>query len=146
MSDTNISMDSLLDADLDSFADLPEFVVPPAGTYNAIIKEISTKAINNKPVVEIKFTIVETVELNDPASTPVTDGCEVSQAFFMDSDFGQGALKKVLANIKEALGTNSLRELIEASAGFEVTMITKTRKDKNDDTKLYFQVVDMFPL
>jgi len=146
MSDTTISMDSLLDADLDSFADLPEFVIPPAGTYNATIKSMETKEINKKPVVEIKITILETIELNDPADTPVDAGVEVSQAFFLDSPFGQGALKKCTLNVKEALGVNTMRELMEACPGFEVTVLTKTRKDKNDETKLYFQIVDMFPL
>ncbi|PIQ00589.1 MAG: hypothetical protein COW76_09750 [Shewanella sp. CG18_big_fil_WC_8_21_14_2_50_42_11] len=141
-----MTMDSLLDADLEGFEDIPEWVVPPAGGYNITIKSIESKKINEKPVVEIKVVINETLELNNPSDTEVAPGVEVSQAFFISTPMGQGAFKKVTANIKEALGVTTIRELMEAAAGLECTAITTVRTDKKDDTKKYFTMVELFPL
>ena len=141
-----MSMDSILDSSLEDFADLPEWVIPPAGTYNVTLVGLGSKAINDKPVLELKLIINSVEELSDPSATPPADGSEVSQAFFMSSEFGQGAFKKVTANLREATGVNTTRELMEAVKGMECILISKTRKDKNDPDKVYFQIVDLFPV
>lgn len=142
---TNMTMDELLDNDLDSFADMPEFVTPPAGVYTLNIVKMEAKTINDKPVMQINFKVLETAELTNAGDTPVDAGTPFNVSYFLNSDFGQGALKKVTANIKEALGVRTTRELMEACQGMEVSAVLSNRKDKNDATKVYVQVVEMFP-
>lgn len=141
----NMSMDSLLDSNLDDFADLPEFVTPPSGTYTTKVN-FSTKVVNDKPGIEVKLTILAVNELNNPEDTPPADGSVASQFFFMDNEFGQGAFKKCTANLKAATGSVTIRDIITNCDGMECVTVTSTRKDKNDKEKLYLNIKDMFPV
>ena len=135
---------NLLDMNLDDFADLPEFLVPPPGTYNLLLKSMEIKTINEKTAIEINFSILSTVELVNAEDTAPTEGGAFSTLYIMDNEFGQGAFKAATANLKEALGVNTPRELIESSAGSEVVAVITNRKDKKDPSKVYIKLVDMF--
>lgn len=134
---TNI--DSLLDSTLDDLADLPEFKVFPAGAYNGQI-ELAVKKMGDNMGIELKFTNQETVELSDPTQEAPAVGATTSVGFLLNNEFGQGALKKVLASLKEGLqipdGT-STREIMEASKGAVCMVVLTTRADKTDSTKVY---------
>jgi hypothetical protein len=56
MSNDNVA--SLLDSNLDDLADLPEFKVPPAGAYNAVILRIEEKSIGSHPAVEMSVVLL----------------------------------------------------------------------------------------
>ena len=134
---TNI--DALLDSTLDDLADLPEFKVFPAGAYNGSV-ELAIKKMGDNMGVELKFVNQETVELSDPTQDSPAVGATTSTSFMLNNEFGQGALKKVLASLKEGLqlpdGMSS-REIMEASKGTVCMVVFTTRADKNDATKVY---------
>lgn len=133
--------DSLLDAKLDDLKDMPEFKVYPAGAFKVTMAG-DAKKIGEHPAVEVTFTLVEVAELADPTATPPAVGDTCSVAFLLDNELGQGRLKEFLAPLREvfAPGDTTIRQVLEASKGAEITIVTKLRADKNDATKKYLQV------
>ena len=131
MSNDNIS--SLLDANLDDLADLPEFVVPPAGAYHATILSIEEKKIGEHPAVEMKFSLQETLELSNATDAPVAPGTECSVSFMLDNEFGVGGMKAALKPLQVALGTASARETMEAAKGCSIMLVTKVRSGKGEN-------------
>lgn len=130
MSEQNF--DSLLDANLDDLADLPEFSDFPAGVHRCTIN-ISQKAVNGKPAMEVKLTGIETVELSKPEEDkPINAGATSSSLFFMDNEFGQGAFKKLIAPLAASLGASSLREVVDQSSGMEVEAVTTFKHNKKN--------------
>ena len=129
---SNVDLDSILDSSIDDLADLPEFCIYPSGAHRVIIKWES-KEVNKHPSMEMKMTMVETVELANPAEDqPVADGVESSSLFMLDNEFGQGAFKKIMKTLAEACGTQKISETVEASQGMEVTVVVVTKPDKKD--------------
>lgn len=133
------SIDSLLDANLDDLADLPAFEVPPPGAYRASIVGFEKKQIGTHPAVEIKLRLLETLELTNPSDTPVKEGTECSVAYMLDNEFGQGNLKKILTPLAVPTGCSKLSEIMAASAGLEVMVVTKKRSNK-EKTQEYLDI------
>lgn len=123
---------NLLDANLDDLADLPEFVTPPAGAYNATILSIEEKKIGENPAVEFKFKLMETMELANTTDTPVANGTECGVAFMLNNDFGVGNLKAALKPLGEHFGSQNIREIMAAAKGASVLLTTTVRKGKGD--------------
>ena len=137
------SIDDLLDATLDDLEDLPEFKPFPVGAHKVLIT-LELKEIVNKQAVELNMVAIETLELAHQAQDePLKQGDSTSLAFFMDNEFGRGALKKVSIPLAEALGTNTIRELIEACKYVECLVVTSLRKDKNDPDKFYTNIKEL---
>jgi len=144
MSNDNANFDSILDANLDDLADLPEFANFPAGVHRCTVSMLQ-KTINSKPAIEVTLTGIETVELSKPEEDkPISAGQTSSSAYFMDNEFGQGAFKKLVAPLAGHLGVTSLREIIEQSAGTEVEAVTAFRMGKakpgETDRPVYFEI------
>lgn len=125
----------LLDMNLDDLADLPEFLVPPAGAYRATILSCESKKIGDHPAVEVKFRLDETLELSDPTEAPVAPGTETSTSFMTDNEFGVGALKAFLKPLSTAFQTSTSRETMAACKGAEIMLVTKVRKGKKGTDK-----------
>lgn len=133
------NFDSILDANLDDLADLPEFASFPAGVHRCTVS-LTKKEINSKPAIEVKLTAIETVELSKPdEDKPVNAGQVSSAAYFLDNEFGQGAFKKLVAPLAAALGVSSLRDLLEQAEGTEVEAVTAFRPNKKTGEK-YFDI------
>lgn len=133
------NFDSILDANLDDLADLPEFASFPAGVHRCTVS-LTKKEINSKPAIEVKLTAIETVELSKPEEDkPVNAGQVSSAAYFLDNEFGQGAFKKLVAPLAASLGVSSLRELLEQAEGTEVEAVTAFRKNKKTGEE-YFDI------
>lgn len=135
-------MDNLLDATLDDIADLPEFKPFPAGAHRCLLT-LESKEIAGHPAVEATFTLQETIEQSNPEDAPSKPQDTANSAFFLDNEFGQGNLKKLVAPIAEALGYSTLREIVEGTKGVEVLIISAVQIDKNDDTKKYLKVKEL---
>lgn len=129
----NDNISSLLDANLDDLADLPEFVVPPAGAYNATIVSIEEKKIGEHPAVEMKFKLMETMELANATDAPVAPGTETSVSFMLDNEFGVGAMKAALKPLQMATGATTARETMEAAKGMSILLVTKVRSGKGEN-------------
>ena len=139
---TGINIDSLLDASLDDLADLPEFGTYPAGTHKVIL-QFEKKEINKHPAIELKMKAVETVELSNPTEdAPLSAGAEGNVLFMLDNEFSQGKLKNLLAALAAQFGGSSIREVMEAANGMEITVVTKVRQNK-DKTASYTDLVKL---
>lgn len=121
---------NLLDENLDDLPDLPEFVVPPAGAYSAEILSCEEKKIGEHPAVEMKFKLLETLELANASDAPIAPGTECGVSFMLDNEFGVGGLKAAMAPLKAALGTTSARETMAACKGATIMLVTKVRMGK----------------
>lgn len=138
------NFDALLDADLDDLADLPAFENFPAGVHKCSLS-ITKKTINDKPMMEVKLTGIETVELKEPETDkPITAGQVSSQLFDLSNEFAQGAFKKLVAPVAASLGVSSIRDLMEQAEGTEVEAVTAYRKGKKKDGEtevpMYFDI------
>lgn len=139
---------NLLDMNLDDLADLPEFIVPPAGAYQATILSMEAKKIGDHPAVEVKFRLNTVEELSDASEAPPAAGTECSTSFMTDNEFGVGALKALLKPLGAHFGIANVRELMAASANAEILLVTKVRKgkkgtDKEDQRYLGIHKVDV---
>ena len=136
------NIDSILAVSLDDLPDLPEFKVYPAGAHRTLIK-FEKKQIGEHPAIEAKFTMVETVELTDPAKdTPVEAGTESSVAFMLDNEFGLGKFKEIMKPFAAHFGHSNLSQLLEEAAGTEVLVSTKVRQNK-EKTQSYLDIVSL---
>jgi len=132
-------LNSLLDANLDDLADLPEFGTYPAGEHKVTIK-FEEKTVNNHPCIELQMVAIETEELANPnEDAPLTPGAQGSVLYMLDNEFGQGKLKQVIKPLAVSMGVSSLRQVVEGAAGMEVTVVTKVRQNK-DKTQSYTDV------
>ena len=131
-------LNSLLDANLDDLADLPEFGTYPPGSHKVTIK-FESKEVNNHACVELQMVAIETEELVNPADAPLKAGQQGSVLYMLDNEFGQGALKKLMVPLASATGQSSLRAIMDAANGMEVSVVTKVRQNK-DKTQSYTDV------
>lgn len=129
------NLSSLLDANLDDLVDMPEFVVPPAGAYNATIKGFEEKKIGEHPAVELCFIFAETLELANPTDAACAPNTETKIAYILDNEYGVGGLKAILAPLKVAFNTTTVRETLEACKGASVMVVTKVRNGKKGTDK-----------
>jgi len=146
-------IESLLDRNLDDIADLPEFKTFPDGIHKVTIqwqrKDIE-KAVDGQkkkvPHMELTMVYIETLELanqSDSANLP-KPGDKCSTAYDITNEFAMGALKKATKTMAEQYEGNLLRTIKETN-GFEVAVVMKHRKDKQDKDKKYPQVEDLIP-
>lgn len=145
----NVSLDDLLDGTLDDLADMPEFKPFAAGAHRMTLKFDATKKINDMPAIELKLTIVESVELSDPTQTPPAAGDTTNVIFILKkkddkgnvvrNELAEGQFKKIMAELSPAFpeAAGSPRKIMEAADGYEVLGLTTTRADKRDKTKVY---------
>lgn len=142
------NIDDLLDGTLDDLADVPSFKPFPAGAHVCKLGwEI--KQIGVSPAVELKLTYVSTAELSNDSDTMPTPGDTTSTAFILKTKEGkknelaEGQWKEILNSLKEGgIEGNTPKELMAASEGLEVLVVTTIRLDKRDpqDIKPYTQV------
>lgn len=104
---TILDLDSMLDDNLDSVPDAPDFMNPPAGEYRLSVKDCAVDKYETKkePGVQkqrLKFTytIVETISVagNEP---PVPDGTLFTETF-MATEQGLSYFKKRIKEIMKA--------------------------------------------
>jgi hypothetical protein len=137
------SLDQLFSASIDDLADLPAFEAPPPGAYLLRVS-CDVKKINDKDAVEAAFTVVETVELEDPEhAKPVANGTKFSQAFLLENEFGVGNLKKFLSPFSQHFGASNIGALLQEIKEVEIAASIKNRKDKNDPEKVYASVTNI---
>ena len=142
----------MLAMSLDDIPDLPTYKAPPPGVYKLIIKEIGEKDINGKTALEVKYVVVDIVELNDsetPEEDKVAPGGEFSEAFWFNDpekiEMTLSVLKAKFGGMAEACGTTNLLEILEKVEGMQVEAIITNRTDKQDKTKVYASTRDMIP-
>lgn len=139
----NDAVSDLLDMQLDDLADLPEFRPYPPGAHRCTLN-FESKKVGTHPAIVVKLTCIETLELADTNESPLDKGATATVAYLLDNEYGQGALKKVAMQLKAAFpGASSLGDIIKEAEGCEAVVVTKLRKDKNDATKFYTDIVEL---
>jgi hypothetical protein len=145
MSNTEISLDSLLDGTIDDLKDLPSNKPFPAGVHSCqLFTDI--KRIGEEPkegesdkrdtAAEFKLVYRETVELNNPSAELPNAGDETSVLFFLThsnpkvAEMGQGQLKEHLKSLASHFGVKSNKELLAEANGCSVLAVTGIRVDK----------------
>ena len=137
----NETLNDLFDVSLDDIADLPEFMVFPAGAHRCTIS-FESKKIGTHPALEAKLTLLETVELVDPTDAIPAVGSESSVAYMLDNEYGKGKMKKMLKPLAELFGTSRISELLDAANGTEVLVVTKQRQNEKK-TATYMDIVTL---
>lgn len=136
------NMDDLLDMSIGDLADLPEFKPFPAGAHRVVFN-YESKDVNGARCIEFKLKAVETLELNDPVGdVALVPGAETSVLYQLDNEFAQGKFKPLVTALAAHHGVSSVREALEASKGMELTVVTKTRANK-DKTQSYTDIVSI---
>jgi hypothetical protein len=135
------SLDDLFAASLDDIADLASFATPPKGAYIATVST-DTKEINGKGAVEAAFTIIETVELEEPETDTIpAPGTKFSIAFILGNNIAEGKLKQFIAPFAEHFedtGPGCIGRLVrEEIKEITIAFTMKHRKDKEDKDKVY---------
>jgi len=127
--DVQASLDGILDSQLDDLADLPEFLVFPAGAHKVTIT-LESKEVNKHPSIECKMKVVETLELANPTDTPMVAGTESSVLYMLDNEFGVGKFKELMKPLAAHFGGTSVRETMASAQGAEVVVVTTVRTNK----------------
>tara|TARA_R110000744_G_scaffold222789_1_gene341618 strand:- start:186 stop:611 length:426 start_codon:yes stop_codon:yes gene_type:complete len=135
-------LDTLLDTKLDDLADLPEFKSFPRGAHR-VLATFAMKEINDKPAVDLSFTLIETEELSDPQDAMPKAGDVSSTMFMLGNEFGVGNLKKCALPFQEALQLETIRDVIDQVKDVECIIVTSLRADKNDKEKFYLVVKEI---
>lgn len=141
----NVSMDDLLDGTLDDLADMPEFKPFAPGAHKLKLN-FTQKTINEAPSIELKLTVIESVELSNPDDTPPAVGDTTNVLFKMKTKGDDGKLvrnemaeaqfKKLLTDLAPAFPeAKSNRDIMTAAEGYEVLGVTgiwENKRDKNN--------------
>lgn len=138
-------LDALLDLTLDDIEDLPSFEPFTPGSYKVTVT-LDTKEVNGHPSVEMELKLLEVVEVVDGTAKAPAVGDTSSILFMLDNEFGLGKLKAAVAPIAEALGVASIRDAVEACKDVECAVVLTARKDKNDASKVYQGIAEIYIL
>lgn len=114
------NIDLLAGMSLLDLADMPERPVLPTGTYQGEFVDMVAKSKEEdgelKVMVGLKLQVIAPLELANPEEASdlenLKEGAEIEYNFFLNSEYGQGSLKRVLKGLVEELG-------IEAGSGFD---------------------------
>jgi len=143
---STVDINSLLDTQLDDIADLPEFVPFPPGLHQCVLN-FTSKKIGAHPAIEIKLTMVETIELADPSATPPAKGATTNVSYMLDNEYGAGAFKKVAKSLQAHFtDATSIGAIIKEAEGCTANVVTKLREGKKGTTsegKVYADIVDL---
>lgn len=152
MTDALLDMDALLDQDMGSVEDLPDYVEPPAGHYDLGITTAEAETYTQKakaatpstPATEAKecgrirvtYVVNKTLEVEGDES-PVPDGSLFSETFQL-TEQGLGFFKKTakkILKVENMEGVN-VRELLSELATVESfdSMITVRETESNGKT------------
>lgn len=141
---TEVDVDSLLDANLDDLADLPSFAPYPPGVHD-VKTTMGLKDVNGKKTVTVDFEYVGMVELADPTSAVPEVGSKCNILCQLDNPYGQGTFKMFIKASAEANGipeSASNRQKMEACNATVLRIVSSIRKNKETGAE-YLQVKEV---
>ena len=149
MTNTDQTVDSLLDETLDDLADLPSSAPFPAGAHQALM--FITKPDPKKPGMYcVKFKHEAVLELTSPSAEPPKPGDEA--VLFLHTkkkdgtpnEIGQGQLKMILMPLSERLGIKNIPELLEATKpGIQVGIVSSIKKQEGYNDQMMLQKIQL---
>lgn len=146
-------METLLDQDISTIADLPTFNPPPKGAYKLLIKKVEADRMIEiekveYPAVSVQYSILQIVELANPedaSKVKVTDEFNETFLFMKDTEKTKSAIKTCFKGVGEKLGITNLMAIINKLEGMEVYALVTQRKDKKDPDRVYANVSNVTP-
>lgn len=135
---TILDFDALLDSNLSSTKDVPDFVTPPPGTYVLELTEAKLEKFKLKAKagvrdteqdaarIKFQYKVAETVETKE---LPVADGSLFSESFMANED-GLAFFKKqakAILNVKDFADT-SIRDILDGLNGVSFKAVVGIRK------------------
>lgn len=108
-----MSFDELANATLDDVEDIPDFEVPPVGSYLLNV-QLDRKTVNDKDCIEASFTVEETIELANEDDKPAAKGTKFSILYQLGNKYGLGNYKKLAKPFFAQFGFSSYGEFYDA--------------------------------
>jgi len=139
---TILDLDAMMDIEMDKVETLPDFVTPPAGSYQlkveeAKIEKYKTKPKDGKPAEEgnrlkIVYAVQKTLELEKSGDLPVKDGSLFSESFMATED-GLKFFKRQAMNIMNVTDLDGARmkDVLEGLKDMEFKAKISIRKTPN---------------
>ena len=150
LNDSTVNTLSLLDAKLEDLADLPEWVLFPAGVFEVKPSVKTETKVNGKTktketIVTIGAKLLSIKELADPASAKPEPGAETSVRFTWEHEYGRGALKRLLKPIAEVTKVSKVSQLLEIlNTADSVLIVMDIREaEVKGQTRNYQQFTDL---
>lgn len=140
-----MSVENLLDMELDDLEDLPEFKPFPNGAY-VVSSSFNTKEMDDHgECPELTMTCIQVIELEDPSAEPPAVGDTSSCLFMMDNEFGRGKFKAVAAAFAPLTGQEKpkSRDVIQATKDIQCTAILSVRADRKDKDRFYQNIKEI---
>ena len=137
LNDSTMNTLDLLDAKLSDLADLPEWVTFPAGVYKCkpsvkIEKKANQKTKLMETIITVGAKCIEVKEVQDATQPKVAVDSETSTRYTWENDYGQGALKKLLAPIAAITKIESVKKLLDVlDTADSVLFVMDTREVTN---------------
>lgn len=125
------NIDSILDMTLEDLADAPSMEIFPVGAHKCTL---TNKIDEKKLQVQFTLTYIEPLELTDPTAVPPAAGdknfifINLKKKDGSANEIGQGELKEIMKVLAGSFEGNSTKEILEASQGVEVGVVTKIKK------------------
>jgi hypothetical protein len=138
---TILDLDSILDGNLDSVANIPDFVDPPDAVYMIKVNKaevVASKTEGKPPLITLTYEVVATLEIK--GAPPVADGSLFSERFQATED-GLSYFKRQARNLLQVENVDGasvrtiLSTLQEAPAVKAVVSHSTSKSD--DGTKEY---------
>lgn len=130
------SFEELAELNVADIEDLAEYVEPHDGRYRVKVEvDVTDDDEPGKSYFAMKYTIMETLSLDNPAKEPVAVGSIFTERFYAN-EIGIGTLKKHVAIFDDAAEEpGKLMSQAAAADGSEVilTVKTKVKKEKVKD-------------
>lgn len=112
--DASLNYDELMAAGLDDVEDIPDFEVPPIGSY-LFEFTLARKVINDADSIEATFKVVETLQLANADDKPAVNGTQFSILYRMGNKWGVGSFKKLAKPFFAHFGFANYGEFMEAA-------------------------------
>lgn len=134
-----LSVEDLLDLDIDQIEEVTPFVPKPTGIYNFAVTSTGLEEVGDGHAIQVVYTITECVELEDEEMAEDVGELpkEYKENYFIggESDYGIKAFRTIFGAL-EVEGTKlSTRDLMEASVGTTGQGLLQLRKYKDKTTK-----------
>lgn len=155
---TILDLDSMLDISMDKVETLPDFINPPAGTYDLDITECKIEKYtpkktneNHNPTeaarIKLIYSVESTIQLSDPKDLPVRDNSLFSESFMYTED-GLRYFKRKAMNIMNVsdLEGATLKDAMDGLKGTKFKAAVTVVKTQGKDADTSYENVRVRPV
>lgn len=137
--ETLLDLDSILDVDLGSVEDVPDYVIPPEGNYVLTCKEAKVDTYKDKetkvdiPRIKVTMQVDETIELANEKELPVANNSLFTLTFQASQD-GLKYFKKFAMKVLNVDDMNdaTVRQAMDALENYQFKAAITIRKSESN--------------